>query len=167
MPILFLASSLNDVAAGVSAGANDFVLDSASAAELALRLRLLANGTVRATPSSREVGALRLDRETRRLSHGTDVVGLSPIELKVLERLLLQPGAPVSRAELQRCIWPQDEVDQPPTNIAVVYVSYLRGKLARLGEECSIRTITNVGYVLDFGMAAPSHRRPESRRATR
>ena len=30
-----------------------------------------------------------------------------------------------------------------------VYVSYLRAKLARLGAACSIRTITNVGYVLD------------------
>jgi DNA-binding response OmpR family regulator len=94
------------------------------------------------------------------------VVSLSPIELKLLERLLLQPGKPVSRAELQRSIWAQGEVDEQPTNIAVVYVSYVRAKLAKLGGGCSIRTITNVGYVLDLHPAVLSSRRA-ARRGTR
>ncbi|MDB4875793.1 MAG: response regulator transcription factor [Gemmatimonadetes bacterium] len=165
VPILFLAASLDDVAAAANAGASDFAMSDASAAEVTLRLRLLANGSVRATPTSREFGTLRLDRESRRLSHAGNVVSLSPIELKLLERLLLQPGKPVSRAELQRSIWAQVEVDEQPTNIAVVYVSYVRAKLAKLGGGCSIRTITNVGYVLDLHPAAPSPRR--ARRGTR
>jgi DNA-binding response OmpR family regulator len=150
LPVLFVAPTFNAVAPAIAAGATDFVMLDAAPTETLLRLRCLASAARRVPAQTRTVGSLRLDRDARSLSSGARTVSLTPIEFKMFERLLLQPGLPVSRAELERSIWRQDEVDELPTNIAVVYISYLRRKLARL-RGCSIRTITNVGYVLDLG----------------
>lgn len=150
LPVLFIAPTLSDVAAAMTAGATDFVMQNASPMETLLRLQCLVAAARRPLATKRVIGSLRLDRETRALSNGGRSVTLTPIELKVFERLLEQPGIAVSRADLEQSIWGQDEVDGIPTNIAVVYISYLRRKLAKL-RGCSIRTITSVGYVLDLG----------------
>jgi DNA-binding response OmpR family regulator len=166
LPILFLAPSLDTVVAAVAAGANDYALLTSSAADVALRCQLLANGSVRPVSRLRKIGNLRLDRRARTLSNGTRTVTLSPIELKLLERLLLHAGRPVSRNELRRSIWHQDEIAKHPTNIAEVYVSYLRKKLAAIGGACTIRTIVYEGYALELE-SPPVHRRTSAPHTTR
>jgi two-component system OmpR family response regulator len=163
IPILFLTEELSDVAAAVAAGANDFATTAATPTELGIRIQLLASAVARPLPQLRPIGPLSLDREARLLSHGSKSVGLSPIEVKMFERLLLEVSRPVSRAELERSIWGQLDVTERPTNVAVVYVSYLRKKLAQLGDVCWIRTITNVGYALEFRQPSPKPTRPRSR----
>jgi DNA-binding response OmpR family regulator len=153
LPILFVAPTTHGVIDAIYAGANDFVLARVSGSELGVRIHLLTNGGVRQLHPARQIGAILVDRDTRTLSSGTRSVSLSPIELKVFERLLLDRGRPVSRSELERSIWGQEEADIHPTNIAVVYVSYLRRKLSRLGDACSITTITHAGYALDVRAA--------------
>jgi DNA-binding response OmpR family regulator len=162
LPILFLTARLGDVAAAVAAGANDFATGAATPAELGIRIQLLASAVARPLPQLRPIGPLSLDREARLLSHQSKSVGLSPIEAKMFERLLLEVGRPVSRAELERSIWGQLDSAERSTNVAVVYVSYLRKKLARLGDVCTIRTITNVGYALEIREpdAKPTRGRP-------
>jgi DNA-binding response OmpR family regulator len=164
LPILFLTQQLDDVAAAVAAGANDFATSTATASELGIRIQLLASAVARPLPQLRPIGPLSLDREARLLSHRSKSVGLSPIEAKMFERLLLEVGRPVSRAELERSIWGQIDVAERLTNVAVVYVSYLRKKLARLGDVCTIRTITNVGYALEIREPEGKPARPRTRR---
>jgi DNA-binding response OmpR family regulator len=142
------------------AGAHDFALATASPAELVLRIRLLSSAMVRPVRKERRIGPLQVDRELRKLSVGAHSVSLSPIEFKMFEHLLLHAGRPASRSELQHAIWGADELAEHPTNIAVVYVSYLRRKLARLGRVCSITTITNVGYALDLDIRPENARQP-------
>jgi DNA-binding response OmpR family regulator len=164
LPILFVAPSADDVIAACYAGANDFVLAPSSGAEVMLRLRLISAAAVRPLPQVTTIGPFRLDRESRTLSSASRSVTLSPVELKMFDRLLLEAGRPVSRSNLERSIWRQSELAEHPTNIAVVYVSYLRRKLARLGDACWITTITNVGYSLDFaGSTDRVPPRPRSR----
>lgn len=163
IPILFITKQLGDVATAVSAGANDFATTAATPAELAIRLQLLASAVARPLPQLRPIGPLSLDREARLLSYRSKSVGLSPIETKMFERLLLEVGRPVSRSELERSIWGQPDIAERPTNVAVVYVSYLRKKLARLGDVCVIRTITNVGYALEIREAPSRQARSRSR----
>lgn len=150
IPILFLTEQLDDVAAAVAAGANDFATAAATSTELRVRIQLLASAVARPLPQLRPIGPLSLDREARLLSYRSKSVGLSPIEAQMFERLVLELGRPVSRAELERSIWGPLDLAGRGTNVAVVYVSYLRKKLARLGDACSIRTITNVGYALEI-----------------
>ena len=163
VPVLFVADGLDSVAPAICAGATDFVMATASPAETLIRLQFLTTAAGRPLSTTRVIGSLHLDRDARTLSSSGRTVKFTPIELKMFERLLLQPGQPVSRAELERSIWRQDEVDEQPTNIVAVYVAYVRRKLARIGG-CSIRTITNVGYALDL---TPIERRvAASRRKT-
>lgn len=51
-------------------------------------------------------------------------------------------------------MWSADEIAEHPTNIAVVYISYLRRKLSKLGTVCAIRTIPSAGCVLDVEAAS-------------
>jgi len=149
IPILFLSEQLSDVAAAMAAGANDFVAATATPVELAVRVKLLVSAVARPLPQLRPFGPVSLDRAARLLWHRSKSVGLSPIETKMFERLASDVGQPVSRAELERSIWGPLDAERG-TNVAVVYISYLRKKLARLGDVCSIRTITNVGYTLEI-----------------
>lgn len=165
VPILFVADQWSAVTRAICAGATDFVMAAAPCAETVLRLQCLATAAGRPLATTRVIGRLHLDRDARSLAAGHRSILLTPIELKMFERLLLEPGQPVSRADLERSVWRQEEVDDHPTNIAVVYVSYLRRKLAKLGGSCTIRTITNEGYALEL---APVRRRGSAaRRRTR
>jgi DNA-binding response OmpR family regulator len=163
LPILFVAEHLGDVAAAMAAGASDFATPAATPAELGIRIQLLASGVVRPLPQIRPIGSLTLDREARLLANGSKSVGFSPIECKMFERLLLEVGRPVSRAELERSVWGQGDMTERATNVAVVYVSYLRRKLAVLGDACVIRTITNVGYALELRDAVTKPLRARAR----
>jgi DNA-binding response OmpR family regulator len=156
LPILFLAARPEDVPSAATAGANDFALAPASPQEIDLRIRMLSSASVRPLASVRRVGRLVLDRGKRCLSSDEKSVRLSPIELAVFERLLLEAGRPVSRADLERSIWGETESGEPTTNVAVVYVSYVRKKLAQLGGGCRIITHTQVGYALEI----PTVQRP-------
>jgi DNA-binding response OmpR family regulator len=147
--VLFVAESFSVVMTAMTAGASDWLINTAAPDETRLRLDLLLDRAGRTPRTTRVIGPLRLDREARSLASCDREVLLTPIELKLFERLLMKPGCPVSRAELQRSVWLQDELERHPTNVAVVYVSYLRKKLAKLGGACVIRTVPNAGYALD------------------
>jgi DNA-binding response OmpR family regulator len=162
-PILFITEHISDVSAAMAAGANDFATSSATGAEIGIRIQLLASAVVRPLPQLRPIGRLTFDREARHLTDGVKSVVLSPIEAQMFERLLLEAGRPVSRAELERSIWGEPDVAEKATNVAVVYVSYLRKKLGRFGDACVVRTITNVGYALEIREPSPKSTRTRSR----
>jgi two-component system KDP operon response regulator KdpE len=127
---------------------------------------MLSSAAVRPLASMRHVGPLLLDRDARCLSYEDKSIRLSPNELALFERLLLEAGLPVSRADLERSIWGQTEPGELATNVAVVYVSYLRKKLAQLGSVCRIVTHTQVGYALEIHeMAEPKGTIARAKRA--
>ena len=167
LPILFLAAQPADVPSAVAAGANDFALAAAAAEEIDLRIRMLSSAAVRPLASMRYVGPLVLDRDARCLSYEDRSIRLSPNELALFERLLLDPGLPVSRADLERSVWGQTQSGELATNVAVVYVSYLRKKLAQLGNVCRIVTHTQVGYALEIrGAVGPKDASARAKRAS-
>lgn len=150
LPILFVADDIGTVPTALGAGASDFILTTATPAELAIRLGLLAEAAVREPAAERRIGALRLERETRTLSVGDRSVQLTPIEMQVFERLAKQVGQAVPRAELERSIWGYTNTRRQTSNVAVVYVSYLRGKLSKLGGVCWVSTFPKLGYALEL-----------------
>jgi DNA-binding response OmpR family regulator len=157
LPILFIAARPDAIVAAISAGANDFAFSHASSAELALRVQLLPMSLARAVQPIREIGPLRLNRVTGTLANHAHAVALTPIELKVFEHLVAHLGRPVRRAELENSIWGQSKRSDAPTNVAVVYISYLRKKLRQLGDDCWITTIPTLGYALEIKVAERSN----------
>ena len=80
-----------------------------------------------------------------KISVAGEVVSLSASEMALLELLLRERGAPLSRERIAREIFPEAK---DGTKVADVYVCYLRKKIdERLGHPC-IKTVRGKGYMI-------------------
>ena len=139
--MLTAAGTLEDVIAGLSLGADDYLAKPFRFAELVARIHALAR---RATPSRPPVlrhGSLELDPARRRLTRDGDEIDLARKEFAVLEVLMGADGATVSAEELLERVW--DEHTDPFTNVVRMTIMTLRRKL---GEPIAVETVIGVGY---------------------
>lgn len=148
VPVLML-SALDDVAdriAGLAAGADDYVVKPFSAAELELRLRaLLRRG--RPVPHGVVTACgLVLDTEARTATAGGRPVELTRREFEVLEVLVRNAGAVITRDQLLDRVWGYD-FDVRSDAVDTV-VSYLRRKLEAGGRPRVLQTVRGVGFAL-------------------
>ncbi len=87
-----------------------------------------------------------LESGTRELVCGERRLQLTRREYMLLERLLRQPNAPVSRSDLIRYAWPDhDDVAASSVNLVI---SRLRRKLAPNCPDVNIDTLKRYGYQL-------------------
>src|SRR6266576_2252525 len=150
-PVL-LYSGLADtdsIVRGLDAGADDYVVKPVSNEELRARVRTLVR---RGTSGSRvaeqvSAGNLTLNRLTRRILCGSIDIGLTSMELKLLEHLMLRTGEIVSRSELHDKVW--DMHFDPSSNVIDAHVARLRKKLQQAGSSVAITTRRGMGFVLE------------------
>lgn len=148
VPVLML-SALDDVAdriAGLAAGADDYVVKPFSAAELELRLRALLR---RGRPVPHGVVAacgLVLDTGARSATAGGRPVELTRREFDVLEVLVRNAGAVITRDQLLDRVWGYG-IDVRSDAVDTV-VSYLRRKLEAGGRARVLQTVRGVGFSL-------------------
>jgi two-component system response regulator PrrA len=148
VPVLML-SALDDVAdriAGLAAGADDYVVKPFSAAELELRLRaLLRRG--RPVPHGVVTACgIVMDTEARTATAGGRPVDLTRREFDVLEVLVRNSGAVVTRDQLLDRVWGYD-FDVRSDAVDTV-VSYLRRKLEAGGRPRVLQTVRGVGFAV-------------------
>ena len=148
VPVLML-SALDDVSdriAGLAAGADDYVVKPFSAAELELRLRaLLRRG--RPVPHGVVTACgIVLDTEARGATAGGRPVELTRREFDVLEVLVRNAGAVITRDQLLDRVWGYD-FDVRSDAVDTV-VSYLRRKLEAGGRPRVLQTVRGVGFAL-------------------
>jgi two-component system response regulator MprA len=127
--------------AGLEAGADDYVVKPFAIDEVVARLRAL---TRRGSDRSERLahGAIALDTKLNVVSiSGGETVRLSARESELLELLLRDPRAVLSREVAIEVIWGGAAVD----NIVDRYVARLRSKL---GDPQAIRTVRGVGFIL-------------------
>lgn len=101
------------------------------------------------------LGNLHLNRLTRRVIVGQDDLELTPMELRLLEHLLMRAGQIVTRGELHDKVW--DMHFDPSSNLVDAHVARLRRKLCGAGAAVELTTRRGVGFVLQCA-SAPSHR---------
>lgn len=146
MPIIMLTArtDLNDTVAGLDGGADDYLGKPFRFDELLARIRLRMRRTDE-SPTSTELRHrdLSLDVRTRRVMiDGGASIELSAREFALTEELMRHAGMVLSREQLLSRVWGYDF--DPGSNVADVYIGYLRQKL---GAD-RIETVRGAGYRL-------------------
>jgi len=150
IPICVLSArdTVNDRIAGLEAGADDYLTKPFDLGELVARLHALLRRAHHFDPTSdtMSVGSLTIDTARRLVFSAGERVELTKREFDLLAALAKNAGVVLSRQRLLELVWGYDfDVD---TNVADVFVSYLRRKLERDGLPRVIHTVRGIGYVL-------------------
>ena len=148
-PVLVLSakSSLDDKIRGIQSGGDDYITKPFSFSELLVRIQALIRRSSREKTSAElEVGELRLDLMSRRVTRAGREIELQPREFALLEYLMRNSGNVVSKTMILEHIW--DYHFDPQTNVVDVLVHRLRSKLDREFDVKMLNTVRGVGYVL-------------------
>ena len=108
LPVILLTARAaeRDLVQGLDAGADDYLTKPFSPAELMARIRaLLRRNAPEVLEVALQVGALRLDPTTMRVTMAQREVHLGPTEFKVLRFLMTYPDRVYTRAQLLDRIW--------------------------------------------------------------
>jgi DNA-binding response OmpR family regulator len=139
--MLTAARSTDDLVAGLSLGADDYLPKPFRFAELVARVRALARRAGAARPPVLEAADVVLDPARRAATRGGRALELTPKEFAVLETLLAAQGDVVTPEELVERAW--DEQLDPLSNTVRMTVMTLRRKL---GEPPLVETVRGSGY---------------------
>ena len=93
-----------------------------------------------------EIGDLRMDLLSRKVSRGQREIELQPREFTLLEYLMRNSGNVVSKTMILEHVW--DYHFDPQTNVVDVLVHRLRTKIDKDFQIKLLHTIRGVGYVL-------------------
>jgi two-component system response regulator RegX3 len=147
VPILFLTARSEEIdrVIGLELGADDYVVKPFGFRELVARIRTV---TRRRVPRDRgdapvTLGALTIDRRTRRVTVGGADVDLTPKEYELVSLLAQDPGAVFERQRIMEQVWGQPWYG--PTKTLDVHIAAIRKKL---GDPSWIETVRGVGFRL-------------------
>ncbi len=142
VPVIVLTAkdAVADRVANLNAGADDYLTKPFSFSELLARIHARLRAGTQTAATVLHQGRVTLDLHAHTAEVDGGAVGLSPREFRLLETFLRHPGQVLSQAQLLDRVWGYDF--DPESNVAEVYVGYLRRKL---GADV-IETVRGVGY---------------------
>ena len=144
--VLSARDEVDDRVRGLQAGADDYVVKPFAMAEVTARLHALLRRRPPAPAGRLEVGDLVLDPATREARRGERDLELTRREHDLLALFMRRPNEILSRREMHEEVW--GYTFDPGTNVADVFVGYLRRKLEADGEPRVLHTVRGVGFVL-------------------
>ncbi|MBS7406648.1 MAG: response regulator transcription factor [Coriobacteriales bacterium] len=147
-PVLFLTAldGVQERVAGLDAGADDYLVKPFAFEELLARLRVVMRRNSGLVSNVLQVADLVMDLDTRQVSRAGQEVELSAKEYAILECLMRNKGAVLTREKIGSSVWGYDYMGG--SNIVDVYVRYLRRKLDEPFETKLIQTVRGVGYTI-------------------
>jgi two-component system alkaline phosphatase synthesis response regulator PhoP len=147
-PILLLTArgQTVDKVVGLKLGADDYVTKPFDTMELIARIEaLLRRSTPRPDSAVLQVGSVRMDFRGTQVTRDGQPVHLSARELQLLRYLTDHPGTTLSRAEILREVWGND--DGTFTRTVDVHIASLRQKLEESPKNPKfILTVPGLGY---------------------
>ncbi|WP_066337590.1 winged helix-turn-helix domain-containing protein, partial [Azohydromonas lata] len=151
LPIIMLTARTDesDRVNGLDAGADDYLVKPFSMSELMARMRaVLRRRAPEALEAAVEVGGLRLDPATRRVTRAVEGsvrdVKLGPTEFRLLHFLMAHPQRVHTRAQLLDKVWGDHVFIEERT--VDVHVKRLREALAPVDCAALIETVRGAGY---------------------
>jgi two-component system copper resistance phosphate regulon response regulator CusR len=127
-------------------GADDYVTKPFAFEELLARVEALSRRPKSIATPILQVDDLEVNRDTREVKRGGEVIELTPKEFAVLEYLVRHAGRVMSRTLITEYAWGYHF--DPGTNIVDVVINHLRKKIDAGRERKLINTVRGVGYVV-------------------
>jgi DNA-binding response OmpR family regulator len=150
IPVLLLTArdSVEDRVHGLDAGADDYLVKPVAFPELLARVRALLRRGGPDKPGRMSIGNLELDSAARSVSRAGAPIELTAREYDLLEYLLRNQGAVVSREMLARDVWKETARATPIDNVIDVHVARLRRKIDDGFDQKLLHTVRGVGFIL-------------------
>ncbi|HVE23596.1 MAG TPA: response regulator transcription factor [Acidocella sp.] len=142
IPVVILTArdQISDRIAGLSAGADDYLVKPFDLDELIARLNAVARRYFGTTSTAQQFGPVEIELEARLARLDGAEVELTAREWAVLEVLARRPNAIVSREQIEDALYAfEQEIE---SNAIEVYISRIRRKLGR----DFVRTARGLGY---------------------
>ncbi len=150
IPILMLTAlgEVDDRIAGLSTGADDYLVKPFSMPELIKRLQVLLSSPKATVAPILKVANLEVNAETFAIKRGQKAIKLSAREFKLLLYLLHNQNKIVSKESIISHAWDQDAVIMP--NTVEVYIGSLRKKIDKAfpNKPVLLHTVHGFGYKL-------------------
>ena len=149
LPLIMLTARADEAEkiVGLDAGADDYLTKPFSTKELMARIRaVLRRKAPEALDSVVEVGALRIDPATRRVSRGTTEVKVGATEFRLLHFYMTHPERVHSRPQLLDRVSGDHVIIEERT--VDVHVKRLREALSTVQCAHMIETVRGAGYRL-------------------
>ena|SRR3989344_1261390 len=149
-PILVLTgeSDLGTKVSLLDAGADDYLTKPFTFAELKARIRALLRRQHKTfTSNTLSIEDLTLDINKKIAKRGVKIIPLRPKEFYLLEYLIRNAGAVLSRGMILDHVW--DSESESFTNIVDVHIKYLRDQVDRSFDKKLIKTVHGLGYKIE------------------
>ena len=150
VPVIMLTAkgSEQDKVDGLEAGADDYITKPFSPKELMARIKaVLRRRAPQLTDDVIDVGGLKLDPVTHRLSGNSQSLQIGPTEFRLLHFFMTHPERVFSRSQLLDQVWGDHVFVEERT--VDVHIRRLRIALNGDGGAAVIRTVRAAGYALD------------------
>jgi two-component system phosphate regulon response regulator PhoB len=149
IPIIMLTARADeqDKLTGLDTGADDYITKPFSPRELNARVKaVLRRRSPQMTDDMVQVGTLRLDPSTHRVSANSEQVHLGPTEFRLLHFLMTHPERVHSRTQLLDQVWGDHVFVEERT--VDVHIRRLRKALEPSEHDRLIQTVRGAGYRL-------------------
>ncbi len=147
-PIVMLTArdTVADKVTGFEAGADDYLVKPFALAELEARILAVVKRS-RNPSGTRElrVADLTLNTATLEVTRALQPIKLTPVGLKILERLMLAAPNIVRRSELVDAVWGEDQHEGDSLR---AHIHLLRQAIDKPFDRPLLRTVHRIGYRL-------------------
>jgi len=144
--VLSARDDVDDRVRGLQAGADDYVVKPFALEEVTARLQALLRRRPATSDAVVTVGDLSLDPRSRVATRAGRDLGLTRREFDLLLLFMRNAGEVLDRQRLHEEVW--GYTFDPGTNIADVFVGYLRRKLEADGDPRVLHTVRGLGFIL-------------------
>lgn len=144
--VLSARDEVDDRVRGLQAGADDYVVKPFALEEVTARLHALLRRRPALPDAIVRAGDLEIDPRSHTANRGGRDLELTRREFDLLHLFMRHPGEVIDRARMHEEVW--GYTFDPGTNVADVFVGYLRRKLEAEGETRVLHTVRGVGFIL-------------------
>ena len=148
-PILMLTArdAERDIVEGLDTGADDYLAKPFSFDVLLARIRALLRRPNEKLEEIIQVGDLKLDPSSKKVTRASQEINLTAKEYGVLEYLMRNKGKVLSKEQIISHVWNFD-ADVLPNNVEL-FIMFLRRKIDKPFKSKLIHTVSGFGYKLE------------------